>query len=400
DATPHASQHEAAYRQLLIAEGSDWFWWFGSRHQSGVDAAWDALFRSHLRRVYELIDAPAPAQLDEEILSGAPPLPAIAPLRAIHPRAGNDPEWRAAGIATHAEVFAAMQPSQSSVSAVRFGASGASLHLRLGDAPPAHDGGWIDVAGAAPTPLEPGAWTVDVKLPAGPPASFAVRLVEAGRGEGRIPESGVISVPATRGVPIALLAAECSPFAVAGGLAEQVAAAAVELARSRDCVVIIPAHGGVLGPSWGVRIPSLTVRFGQRAHEVRVLQAQLGDAAVLAIDSPEHFLRRGIYDEPDDGERYLFFCQAAVEVLAATALGPEEVHGYEWESAAALALLRRAAPGVTTVFIAGEPGVRHQVPARLLAAAGLRVAGDDTVDLFDLGRRSETRSGARSTPRI
>jgi glycogen synthase len=157
----------------------------------------------------------------------------------------------------------------------------------------------------------------------------------------------------------------------------------------------------VLGYGWGVRLPSLAVRFGEREHQVRVLQTALGDAAVLAIDSPEHFLRHGIYGEADDGARYLFFCRAAVETLLATGLRPEQVHGFEWESAAALALLRRALPGVVSVFHAGEPGVHHRVDAALLAAAGLRVAADEgTVDLLELGYSSATRSGDHAAARL
>ncbi|HEX5197786.1 MAG TPA: hypothetical protein VFW26_11330, partial [Gaiellales bacterium] len=80
---------------------------------------------------------------------------------------------------------------------------------------------------------------------------------------------------------------------------------------------------------------------------------------------------------------------------------PDQVHGYEWESAAALALLRRVSPHAVTVFHAADPGVSHQVPAVLLAAAGLRVSGEQApVDLLELGRRSENQAGPPSGPRI
>src|ERR1019366_3577606 len=39
----------AAREEVLIAEGSDWFWWYGDDHSSDHDAEFDDLFRRHLR---------------------------------------------------------------------------------------------------------------------------------------------------------------------------------------------------------------------------------------------------------------------------------------------------------------------------------------------------------------
>ena len=38
--------------EILIAEGSDWFWWYGDDHSSDHDREFDELFRRHLRNVY------------------------------------------------------------------------------------------------------------------------------------------------------------------------------------------------------------------------------------------------------------------------------------------------------------------------------------------------------------
>jgi alpha-amylase/alpha-mannosidase (GH57 family) len=52
---------ERAWREVYIAEGSDWFWWFGDDHSSAQDALFDYLFRKHLQNVYLLLgDAPPP----------------------------------------------------------------------------------------------------------------------------------------------------------------------------------------------------------------------------------------------------------------------------------------------------------------------------------------------------
>ncbi len=65
-ATP-ASAPEA-FEALLIAEGSDWFWWFGDDQDSGKDEEFDELFRMHLRHVYESLGATPPPRLWEPIV--------------------------------------------------------------------------------------------------------------------------------------------------------------------------------------------------------------------------------------------------------------------------------------------------------------------------------------------
>jgi alpha-amylase/alpha-mannosidase (GH57 family) len=61
-----------AWEELYIAEGSDWFWWYGDDHSSEQDALFDYLFRKHLQNIYGL-------------LGDAPPLPLSRPIkRRIH----------------------------------------------------------------------------------------------------------------------------------------------------------------------------------------------------------------------------------------------------------------------------------------------------------------------------
>lgn len=65
-ATPDS--HPAAYQALYMAEGSDWFWWYGDDQDSGNDAEFDDLFRTHLRHVYQALETPAPPALDIHIV--------------------------------------------------------------------------------------------------------------------------------------------------------------------------------------------------------------------------------------------------------------------------------------------------------------------------------------------
>jgi alpha-amylase/alpha-mannosidase (GH57 family) len=58
---------ERAWRELYIAEGSDWFWWFGDDHSSAQDALFDYLFRKHLQNVYLLLGDEPPVDLARPI---------------------------------------------------------------------------------------------------------------------------------------------------------------------------------------------------------------------------------------------------------------------------------------------------------------------------------------------
>ncbi|MEZ6066327.1 MAG: glycoside hydrolase family 57 protein [Planctomycetaceae bacterium] len=56
-----------AWRELDIAEGSDWFWWYGDDHSSELDSLFDQLFRRHLENVYTLLGQTPPVSLARPI---------------------------------------------------------------------------------------------------------------------------------------------------------------------------------------------------------------------------------------------------------------------------------------------------------------------------------------------
>lgn len=64
-----------AWDEIYIAEGSDWFWWYGDDHSSALDALFDHLFRKHLRNVYTLLGHDPPGGLFTPISHAAPGRP-------------------------------------------------------------------------------------------------------------------------------------------------------------------------------------------------------------------------------------------------------------------------------------------------------------------------------------
>ena len=60
-------QRTLAYEELLIAEGSDWNWWYGPEHHSDNDQDFDDLYRKHLSNVYHALGAAPPDMLAHAI---------------------------------------------------------------------------------------------------------------------------------------------------------------------------------------------------------------------------------------------------------------------------------------------------------------------------------------------
>jgi alpha-amylase/alpha-mannosidase (GH57 family) len=78
-------QRKLAYEELLIAEGSDWNWWYGPEHHSANDHDFDELYRKHLSNVYTALGGVPPDHLARPI-SGAPTRSMVVPQTAyVHP---------------------------------------------------------------------------------------------------------------------------------------------------------------------------------------------------------------------------------------------------------------------------------------------------------------------------
>lgn len=56
-----------AWEKILIAEGSDWNWWYGEEHSSANDLEFDSLYREHLMEIYHLLNHEVPPILYQTI---------------------------------------------------------------------------------------------------------------------------------------------------------------------------------------------------------------------------------------------------------------------------------------------------------------------------------------------
>ena len=214
-----------AYEELLIAEGSDWCWWYGPEHDSANRVEFDQLYRGHLANVYRFLNLAPPEELSRPILRAPTAEVRIEPTGAIQPVIDGEVtsyfEWLGAGMYRIDERSGAMHGGRAAVRELHYGTDGTHLFLRVDfrpgieaeipamearltvqsfDAEPAMQRS-IRFTGTVPTveaPVECAFRKVlEVSCPiAGPGARFQLSLWIDGLPVGAIPHAGWIEVRA------------------------------------------------------------------------------------------------------------------------------------------------------------------------------------------------------------
>ncbi len=98
---PNNKNITPAHKELMVAQGSDWFWWYGEPNDSGQDHIFDYLFREHLKNVYKYLGLKSPGYLDLPLISTFT-APSQYPKRSISPiingkEDSKNEEWLNAG---------------------------------------------------------------------------------------------------------------------------------------------------------------------------------------------------------------------------------------------------------------------------------------------------------------
>jgi starch synthase len=119
------------WREILITEGSDWFWWFSRKHDSGMDTIWDNQFRLHLRNVYKLMGQRAPARLFQPIIQRTPTPERQVPAETISPKSRDDAAWKKAGYYIVGSGFGALHRPAGIVERVMYGGDAERIYLRV-----------------------------------------------------------------------------------------------------------------------------------------------------------------------------------------------------------------------------------------------------------------------------
>ena len=139
DPTTDQTPAEEAWQHILVAEGSDWFWWFSDHQESGVDYLWDLNFRRHLQEAYKALGESPPPQLFGPILSTAgeadsrdPSGPFTPVIDGMVPR---PQEWSLAGSRRPARAGSMQRAEGQVLREVRFGADQEALYLLFAPGP-------------------------------------------------------------------------------------------------------------------------------------------------------------------------------------------------------------------------------------------------------------------------
>ena len=133
------------------------------------------------------------------------------------------------------------------------------------------------------------------------------------------------------------MAAEMAPFAKTGGVSEVANALPRALrALGHDVRVAIPRHGRIDASKFALRplISHLDIPLDEHTEPVSVLTTEVGqDLPVYFIDNDRYFGRENLYGYPDDGERFIFYSRAAIEIPRAIQWKPDVVHLNDWHTA-------------------------------------------------------------------
>lgn len=138
-----SDRRDLALEEILIAEGSDWNWWYGPEHHSADDRDFDELYRKHVSNVYQLLGGRPPEALAQPI-GRFDVRPTFVPQTGyIHPRLSEKSphyfDWIGAAIYSADRTTSAMHGRKFYLESVQAGIDEESLYVRVdfsGGVPP------------------------------------------------------------------------------------------------------------------------------------------------------------------------------------------------------------------------------------------------------------------------
>ncbi len=128
--------YQTALKEILIAEGSDWCWWFGDEHHSPDNDLFDQLYRSHLKNVYTLLNLPVPPALSRPIRTNFVMAHLTEPIDFINPvidgRLTHYYEWANAGSFDCRKAGSTMHKADRKLRQIFYGyGRDGSIHIRI-----------------------------------------------------------------------------------------------------------------------------------------------------------------------------------------------------------------------------------------------------------------------------
>lgn len=205
-----------------------------------------------------------------------------------------------------------------------------------------------------------------------------------------------------RPLRVLYLSVEVEPYAKTGGLGD-VSRALPKALRGQgvDVRVCLPRYGhipeAVLAPE--PVLTGLDVPVDGRIEPVVIRAARAGSlqsraaapVPVYLVESKKYFGRESIYGYSDDGERFIVYCRAALELCRALDWAPDIVHCHDWHTGIVPNWLQtiyrddRFFSGTASVFTIHNLAYQGVFDSHLLEVAGIEAYGFVYPQIADFG---------------
>ena len=184
-----------------------------------------------------------------------------------------------------------------------------------------------------------------------------------------------------RPLRVLMLSAEMVPFAKTGGLADVVGALPKALRElGHDVRVCLPRYGFIDRDRFNLRpvLDPFPVAMNSGTKQAGILGTEAaGGAPVYFVENAGFYDRDGIYMYPDDAQRFIFLCRAALEAARRLRWPPDIIHCHDWHTALVpnwLATIYRDDAffaGTATVYTVHNLAYQGVFGHRVLEIAGL-----------------------------
>ncbi len=120
---------ELALDYMYLAEGSDWFWWYGSDQESGNDEYFDRAYRELLANVFRALGEPVPDYVNVPIIPARPAPPAKRPMALFTPEMDGSigQDWESGGY--YRATGSAQARASDLLDRLSYGFDAESLHI-------------------------------------------------------------------------------------------------------------------------------------------------------------------------------------------------------------------------------------------------------------------------------
>ncbi len=148
---------------------------------------------------------------------------------------------------------------------------------------------------------------------------------------------------------IVFVAAEMSPFAKVGGLADVLGDLPNKIAElGHQVYVVLPRYHCVDGRKFSLKKLGefVEVSLGQETEKLSVKSSRLSERLeVFFLEHPYFFDREGIYgtslgDYEDNDKRFIMFSKASLELLKLLGIKPDIIHCHDWQTGLVPAFLK------------------------------------------------------------